>query len=460
MGIARALQNSNKARNIEVVFGTSDVTSREMREAIKNWFALYFEGGAPDGEDDCQRLPVQIVSKLYKTVFSEYSTSLTGEQNAFLSPIIERVSAVRKRAMQLALVGGECFIKPVLSGKSFDFVLVRRDEFTPFARDIHGKITDVGSTETTVIGRKYYTLCERRRVDADGTLTIENKLYMSDDPGTLGVAVPLKSLSIYENLEPVTTLPGIFNLGMVQIKTPQENTVDGTCDGVSVYAQAVGLIKNINRNERQIDTEFENGGSRIIASADMLTTDKRGRRNFSDSVFVAVDDDPESVGVTVYSPTLREASFLARKQEYLRNCESLMGLKRGILSEVETAERTARAITSSEGDYNLTILDFQGMWETSLRELLDTCFRMGKALGFISSGAFDPLKDIAVDWGDGVLYNRDKVWNELVGMVHSGMLKPEIAVAWYFDMPCETEKDLQKVRDKYMPIIEKLEGEE
>ncbi len=460
MGIVSALQNSNKARSIETVFRMKDITSQEMREAIKAWFSLYFEGGVPEDEDDCQRLPVQIVSKLYKTVFSEYTASLTGGAKAFLDPINERVSAVKKRAMQLALVGGECFIKPVISGKSFDFVLVRRDEFTPFARDIHGKITDVGSTETTVIGRKYYTLCERRRVDTDGTLIIENKLYMSDDPGTLGVAVPLKALDAYANLEPVTMLPGICNLGMVQIKTPQENTVDGTCDGVAVYAPAVGLIKNINRNERQMDIEFENGGSRIIASADMLATDKRGRRNFSDSVFVAVDDDPEAVGVTVYNPTLREASFLARKQEYLRNCESLMGLKRGILSEVETAERTARAITSSEGDYNLTILDFQGMWEMALRELLDTCVRLGNALGFISSSAFDPLKDVSVDWGDGVLYNRDKVWNELVSMVHSGLLKPEIAVAWYFDMPYENEKDLQKVRDKYMPLIEQLEEEQ
>lgn len=45
-------------------------------------------------------------------------------------------------------------------------------------------------------------------------------------------------------------------------------------------------------------------------------------------------------------------------------------------------------------------------------------------------------------------------------MVHSGLLKPEIAVAWYFGMPCETEEDLQKVRDKYMPLIKQIENEE
>lgn len=33
------------------------------------------------------------------------------------------------------------------------------------------------------------------------------------------------------------------------------------------------------------------------------------------------------------------------------------------------------------------------------------------------------------------------------------MLKPEIALGWYFDMPTETEHDLAKIRTKYMPDV-------
>ena len=36
-------------------------------------------------------------------------------------------------------------------------------------------------------------------------------------------------------------------------------------------------------------------------------------------------------------------------------------------------------------------------------------------------------------------------------MVASGLLRPEIALAWYYDLPAETEADLQAVREKYMP---------
>lgn len=41
-------------------------------------------------------------------------------------------------------------------------------------------------------------------------------------------------------------------------------------------------------------------------------------------------------------------------------------------------------------------------------------------------------------------------------MVARGLLKPEIAVGWYFDMPTETEADLAKIREKYMPEISAL----
>ena len=43
-------------------------------------------------------------------------------------------------------------------------------------------------------------------------------------------------------------------------------------------------------------------------------------------------------------------------------------------------------------------------------------------------------------------------------MVVRVLLKSEIAVGWYFDMPIETEADLKKVREKYMPEIQAMEG--
>ncbi len=456
MSLLSAMTGSTRAANIEDAFREKDITSMEMRQAVKTWMSMYFERTGPEDEDECQRLPVLVVNKLCKTVFAEYDITADGDMQSFLHPLLRRLDTVRKKAIQQTFAGGECFIKPVLCRDGFDFVTVRRDCFVPFARDAHGRITRAGTIQVTVENGKYYTLAERRSVGENGELTIESRLFVSHNADVLGAEIPLDTLPQYADLEPVAVIPNIYNLGMVQIKTPLLNCVDGSDDGVAVYAPAARLIQNINRNERQLCREFENGASRIIASADMLVTGTDGRKRLTDDVFVGIDDDPETVGVTVYSPTLREASYLARKQEYLRNIESLIGLKRGILSEVEAAERTATEITSSQGDYNLTIQDFQEMWEAAVRELLETCIRLGTAYHLVSGGAFLPEKDVVIDWGDGVLYDRDRTWTEYQSMVAAGLLKPELAVAWYFDLPHETPADLERIRRDYMPEMEDM----
>ena len=129
-----------------------------------------------------------------------------------------------------------------------------------------------GMAERTVEGRNYYTLLERRRVDASGNLTIESKLYRSETEQVLGYETSLNALEKYSNLVPELFLPGVGSIGLVPVRTPQENTVDGSPDPVSIYAPAAGLIHNINRNEAQMNREFENGRSRIVASADLLKT--------------------------------------------------------------------------------------------------------------------------------------------------------------------------------------------
>ena len=188
----------------------------------------------------------------------------------------------------------------------------------------------------------------------------------------------------------------------------------------------------------------------------MLKTGPDGRKQLKDDLFTGLEDDPDVVGITIFSPTLREQSFLARKTEYLRNVESLIGLKRGLLSEVEATERTATEVTSSAGDYNLTIIDFQQMWESAVREAVRVCDILGRIYKVYSGPQIDPERDVAISWGNGVLYDEDQTWLDYKDMATRGWLKPEIAVGWYFDMPTDTPADLEKVRSKYMPEVDQL----
>lgn len=456
MGILTALFD-NKTYNFEQAFGVGDITTKEMKSAINDWYGLYYQNEATKEEDPCQRIPVAIVSKLTKTAFSEYSaTPSKNSGNEYVGQILSALDRARKKAVQQALIGGLCFLKPVFASPMY-FTVIPRNNMLILARDDVGNVTSVGTAERTVEGKYYYTLLERRTVDQYGHLTIQSKLYRSQMESVLGTEVMLGTLPKYAALSPELLLPGVGSLGLVPVRTPLENCVDGSQDAVSVFAPAVGLIHNINRNEAQINGEFERGQSRIIASADMMALDETGtRRRLTGDVFTAIDGDPDEVGITIFSPELREQPFLARKTEYLRNVESLIGLKRGILSEVEAAERTATEVTSSAGDYNLSIIEFQEMWESAVREAVRVCEVLGRLYKVYSGPAIDPEKDVVIDWGNGILFDEDKTWADYMAMVAAGMIKPEIALAWKFNLPWETPKDMVKIREKYMPELSNM----
>lgn len=425
----------------QAAFGAADMTSSAMRAAIREWFELYYRDKPAGGEDPCQRIACTVVSKLVRTAFSEYTAHA---DTPFGQRVLQALDGVKATAVQLALVGGACCIKPWVMGDSFGFTLIPRDRLLIFARDAQGNPSDVGTAEHSTYGNAYYTLLERRTVDGGGYLTIKNRLYRSYNAQQLGTEVSLGSHPDYAGLQESYTFPEPLGLGLVGLKTPMLNCVDGSADGVSVYAPAVGLIHAIDRNEFLLAGEFERGQSRVFTSADLLDRDGA----LTDSLFVGLDEDVEHVGLTVFSPALREQSFLARKQEYLRNVESVIGLKRGLLSDANVEDRTATEIASSEGEHALTVLDFQRMWQQGAGEVLQLCAVLGRLYGIADAAG----GKLSIDWGNGTLFDEDKLWEDYKDMVARGLLRPEIALGWRFGMDTGTEEALAAIRARLMPV--------
>ena len=424
----------------EARFGAADKTTKAMKAAIEEWFDLYYLSDAEKNRDPCQRIAYTVVNKLVKAMFSEY-TAVAGEES--YQHLVAELDKSRKTAVQLALVGGECYLKPCVNGEGFLFTLIPRNHLLIFGRDAHGEPTDVGTMERTTSGKYFYTLLERRTVDGEGLLTIENKLFRSADGSALGTQVALGEIPAYAGLQEhyryETPMGGV---GLIRIKTPMLNCVDGSQDGVSVFAAVAGLIHNIDANESQMNGEFSRGESRVIVSADMLRDGQ-----LQDHLFVGLNEDPEAVGMTVYSPQLRFDAYLARKQEYLRNVESLIGMRRGMLSDANMEERTATEITSSAGDFNLTVIELQNMWQTALEKTLQLC----AVLAALYHLPYPETMAVSVDWGNSTLYDEDKIWEEYRQMVSMGLIAPEVALGWRFNLPASTEAERQAIREKYMP---------
>lgn len=228
----------NSAYSYEDAFGAKDCTSPAMKEAVSEWFRLYYERETTEESDPCMRIGYTIVNKLTKTAFGEYKAD---GGDTFAQAVLGALDAVRKKAMQKVLIGGEAWLKPVPGPGGISFSVVSRDRVLVLGRDGQGVPTDLGCVESVSEGRSFYTLLERRMLDGQGRLTIRNQLYRSDLPGVLGSPVSLKALARYEALPEEYTFPQpLGGLGLARLITPLENCVDGSQDGVSVYAPAVG----------------------------------------------------------------------------------------------------------------------------------------------------------------------------------------------------------------------------
>ena len=139
----------NKIYNFQQAFGVQDITSTAMQNAIRDWYGLYYADAPAKGEDPSQRLPVTVVNKLTRAMFGEYEATPARSSDAFCGRALEELDRARMRAMQHCLIGGEAFLKPIVTARGVTFGVIPRTGFLVLGRNERGEITDVGTAERT-----------------------------------------------------------------------------------------------------------------------------------------------------------------------------------------------------------------------------------------------------------------------------------------------------------------------
>lgn len=454
------------------VFGAEDITSAAMKNAVAEWYDLYFRCAPSGAAAWAQRIPYTIVDALQCACFGEYRAGVAAGGNAakarLLGGALDALERVRGLAFQHALIGGEVFIKPVpraasrpslasarsaetgeptpgdlrsggtprgkeppvwdRSDGSFSFTVVARPGYMVLGRDDAGAITAVGSREVSWQDGRQFTLLEKRLVGPDGLLTIESRLYESRSKGSLGRRVPLDKVAKYAGMREVLTLPRPCGLGMVHMKTPMVNCVDQSFDGVSIYAAAAGKIAAAARHEARTEDEYRLTQPRVIASVDIMRRDENGDvLDVPEYIVPIVDDEPASAGLTVYNPAPNQAQLEARMHQHLRDIENIVGLRRGMLSGVEAAERTATEVAATSARYAMTVAGLCAMWRRAVADVAALCDVMGRMyLGWDAA----PAPGVEISFGDGVLYDADKEFDRLFRCVEAGVLPREALVDW------------------------------
>ncbi len=71
-------------------------------------------------------------------------------------------------------------------------------------------------------------------------------------------------------------------------------------------------------------------------------------------------------------------------------------------------------------DYDLTIRDLQSAWTDTVQQAMALCSALGAVYGL---DGLPQTAAPAIDWGDGVLYDRARIWAEQRELVDAGLLR-------------------------------------
>ena len=403
--------------------------SDEMTEAIELWSQMY-KDKAPWLDDDNTKslnLPSAIAGELARLATIEMKSEITAKESSnseraeYLNEQYQKVIDDIRIVTEYAAALGGLIFKPYIDGENIAVDYVLADEFIPVKYDSASNITAVIFIERIRKGRKNYTRLEYHDLLKEGYY-ISNTAYVNENGDeSLGYQVPLTEVEEWADLEPEILLTNVEKPLYSYLKMPMANTIDTRSPlGISVYARAVGLIEEADKQYSRILWEYEGSELAINASMDLFKADNTLPKG-KERLYRKLDTDAEDF-FEPFSPAIRDESLFNGLNKILQRIEFACGLAYGTLSDVQLVEKTAEEIKVSKQRSYSTVVDIQKAIKTALTDLvyaMDVYVTLGE---LAPAGEYD----ISFEFDDSLVVDSKTEQAIMLQEVSAGLIKPEI----------------------------------
>lgn len=415
-------------KSIEEAIKIDIPVSDEMTEVIELW-SLMYKDKAPWLDDNTKSLNLAsaIASELARLATIEMKSEITGTEDTnnkraeYLNEQYQKViNDIRTTTEYAAALGGLVF-KPYIDGNNIAVDYVQADEFIPVKYDSSGNITAVIFIERMRKERNIYTRLEYHDLLKEGYY-ISNTAYVNENGDeALGYQVPLTEVDEWADLEPEILLTNVEKPLFGYLKMPMANTIDTRSPlGISVYARAVGLIEEADKQYSRILWEYEGSELAINASMDLFKADNTLPKG-KERLYRKLDTDAEDF-FEPFSPAIRDESLFNGLNKILQRIEFACGLAYGTLSDVQLVEKTAEEIKVSKQRSYSTVVDIQKAIKTALTDLvyaMDVYVTLGE---LAPAGEYD----ISFEFDDSLVVDSKTEQAIMLQEVSAGLIKPEI----------------------------------
>lgn len=392
--------------------GSDIVLSDKMSAAIELWARMYEDGGPWCNKKTgihSLRLPAAIASEFARLVTSEMQATVNGgnDRTKFIQSVLnEFLEEIRQSVEIGGALGGACF-KPYVSGGEISVDIVQGDCFFPTTFDTSNRMTGAIFTEQIKRKNTIYTRTEHHEFKS-GTYTIQNRAFASRNSSSIGSPIPLTGVPEWAQIQSDAEITGVDRPLFAYFRVPQANHIDRHSPlGTSVYADAVDLIQDADKQYGMYLWEYEGGQMAVDVAEDLLQhgTDTEGnqtsdvpqlqKRLYRKRNVAASDQN----FYEIFAPQLRDTNYRAGLNTVLQRIEFQCGLAYGTLSDPQDTEKTATEIINSKQRSFSTVRDIQLALQHALDDLVYAIDQYASIFGLAPKGNYE----MAYTWDDSLV---------------------------------------------------------
>lgn len=275
----------------------------------------------------------------------------------------------------------------------------------------------------------YYTLLEFHEWN-EKEYVVTNELYRSEELNTVGVKVPLKML--YANMSASATFfqQEFSRPQVVYLKPAGFNNKDITSPlGLGLGSNARSTLKQINDANDQFYWEIKMGQRRVAVSSsltkampDPATGVVKPFFDSDQNVFLKFTDTfGDGLGVQDLTTPIRADDYIKSINNLIKKYEMQTGFSAGTFSFSEAQGiKTATEIVSENSMTYQTRNSQAAQIEGAIQELVISICELAKLNG-IFNGNIPDIKDIAVDFDDGIFTDKSALLTYWATRIAAGL---------------------------------------
>lgn len=298
---------------------------------------------------------------------------------------------------------------------------------------------------TTVSGEDYLYLQVHKKAES-GLYDIENRLFRIRD-GDIGAEASPASVKGFE------TIPAVVHTGsdrrqFVIDRLNIANNFDASLPmGISVYANAIDVLRGVDKVYDSYVNEFELGRLRVMAQMAVTNyIDGEPTIDDNDGVFYMLPEDTKDGPViTPISPPLRSQELSTGIQDQLNLLSSKCGLGETYYRFDGSNITTATQVISENSTMFRTIKKHEIILEQALVELCRILLRLGNTA--MNAGLNEDV-EISIDFDDSIIEDKERDFARDRLLLNDHIMNDwEFRAKWMNEDEATAKKMLPKMED-------------